>query len=226
MRVACIQPQIFQDRNKCYLQIELLLKVFLEKNQNCDIICLPERWVPYFRDPAKNLQNERGNDYAFIKNLAKEYNIKILSGAIWEKTEEEKIAILLNDKHIFEIIERLSNGPIPLEWLREGFIEEFPEKNFEEIIDTLVDKQFVFINQIGLVEKYVLLLKEVKAERIPPDSVIEYIDDKPELIDLLLPKVQEYFSEYEKKKEEEIKQDSFILFKIMADSKKYNVLSE
>ena len=85
MRVACIQPQIFQDRNKCYLQIELLLRGFLEKNQNCDIICLPERWVPYFRDPIKNLQKERGNDYSFIKNLAKEYNIKILSGAIWEK---------------------------------------------------------------------------------------------------------------------------------------------
>jgi len=143
-----------------------------------------------------------------------------------EKTEEEKIAILLNDKHIFETLERLSSGPIPLEWLREGFVEEFPEKNLEEIIDTLVDKQFIFVNQIGLVEKYVLLLKEVKAERIPPDSVIEYIDDKPELIDLLLPRVQEYFSEYEKKTEEEIKQDSFILFKIMADPKKYNVLSE
>ncbi len=85
MRVACIQPQIFQDRNKCYLQIELLLRGFLEKNQNCDIICLPERWVPYFRDPIKNLQKERGNDYSFIKNLAKEYNIKIISGAIWEK---------------------------------------------------------------------------------------------------------------------------------------------
>jgi len=144
----------------------------------------------------------------------------------WEKTEEEKIAILLNDKHIFGTLERLSKGPIPLEWLREWLIEEFPEKNFEEIIDTLVDKQFIFINQIGLVEKYVLLLKEVNAERIPPDSVIEYIDDKPELIDLLLPKVQEYFSEYEKKTEEEIKQDSFTLFKIMADPKKYNVLSE
>jgi len=144
----------------------------------------------------------------------------------WEKTEEEKIAILLNDKHIFGTLERLSNGPIPLEWLREWFIEEFPEKNFKEIIDTLVEKQFIFINQIGLVEKYVLLLKEVNAERIPPDSVIEYIDDKPELIDLLLPKVQEYYSEYEKKTEEEIKQDSFTLFKIMADPKKYNVLSE
>jgi hypothetical protein len=144
----------------------------------------------------------------------------------WEKTEEEKIAILLNDKHIFETLEKLSNGPIPLEWLREWFNDEFPIKNFEEIIDTLVDKQFIFINQIGLVERYVLLLKEVNAERIPPDSVIEYIDDKPELIDLLLPKVQDYFSDYEKKTEEQLNQDSFTLFKIMADAKKYNVLSE
>ena len=143
-----------------------------------------------------------------------------------EKTEEEKIAILLNDKHIFKTLEKLSKGPRSLEWLREWFINEFPEKDFEEIIDKLVDKQFIFINQIGLVEKYVLLLKEVNAERIPPDSVIEYIDDKPELIDLLLPKVQEYYSEYEKNTEEQMKQDSFILFKIMADAKKYNLLSE
>lgn len=143
-----------------------------------------------------------------------------------EKTEEEKIAILLNDKHIFKTLEKLSKGPIPLEWLREWYIEKFPEKDFNEIIDTLVDKQFIFINQIGFIEKYVLLLKEVNAERIPPDSVIEYIDDKPELIELLLPKVQEYYSEYEKKTKEQIKEDAFTLFQIMADSKKYNVLSE
>jgi len=143
-----------------------------------------------------------------------------------EKTEEEKIAILMNDKHIFGTLERLSNGPIPLEWLREWFFENFPNKDFEEIINTLVDRQFIFINQIGLVEKYVLLLKEVNAERIPPDSVIEYIDDKPELIDLLLPKVQDYYSEYEKKSDEELKEDTFTLFQIMADPKKYNVLSE
>ena len=143
-----------------------------------------------------------------------------------EKTEEEKIAILLNEKHIFETLEKLSKGPIPLEWLREWFIENFPDKNFEEIIDTLEEKKFIFINQIGLVEKYVLLVKEVNAERIPPDSVIEYIDDKPELIDLLLPKVQEYYNEYEKKTKEELKEDIFTLFQIMADPKKYNVLSE
>ncbi len=143
-----------------------------------------------------------------------------------EKTEEEKIAILLNDRHIFKTHEKLSEGPILLEGLREWFIENFPEKDFNEIIETLDERQFIFINQIGLVEKYVLLVKEVNAERIPPDSVIEYIDDKPELIELLLPKVQEYFSEYEKKTKEEIKEDAFTLFQIMADPKKYNVLSE
>ncbi len=143
-----------------------------------------------------------------------------------EKTEEQKIAILINNQHIIKTLEKLSKGPVELEELREWFIENFPDKEFEEIINTLVEKQIIIINQIGLVEKYVLLLKEVNAERIPPDSVIEYIDDKPELIDLLLPKVQEYFSEYEKKREEELKKDSYILFQIMADSKKYNVLSE
>ena len=58
------------------------------------------------------------------------------------------------------------------------------------------------------------------------DCKLEYIDDKPELIDLLLPKVQEYFSEYEKKTRDEIKEDAFTLYQIMADPKKYNVLSE
>ena len=48
----------------------------------------------------------------------------------------------------------------------------------------------------------------------------------PDLIDILLPKVQEYFSKYEQMSEEEIKKDSFTLFQIMADPKKYNVLSE
>ena len=143
-----------------------------------------------------------------------------------EKTEEEKISILLNNRYIFQTLEKLSEGPISLEWLREWFFENFPEMNFVEIIETLANRQFIFINQIGLVEKYVLLLREVNVERIPPDSVIEYIDDKPELIELLLPKVQDYYNEYEKKTKEELIEDSFTLFQIMADPKKYNVLCE
>jgi len=143
-----------------------------------------------------------------------------------EKTEEEKIAYLLNKKHIFLTLSKLSKGPITIEELGEWFKENFQDIDFNETIDTLIEKQFIFINQIGRIEKYVLLLKEVNAERIPPDSVIEFIDETPELIELLLPKVQEYFSNYENLSEEDLKEDSFTLFQIISDSKKYNILSE
>lgn len=94
MKAACIQPQIFQDRKRCYLEIEKILKRLLEEHSNCEIICLPERWVPFFRDPKKNLQMERGDDYLYIKHLAKEYSLRFLSGAIWEKRNNlEKPAI-------------------------------------------------------------------------------------------------------------------------------------
>jgi hypothetical protein len=143
-----------------------------------------------------------------------------------EKSEEEKIAILLKDVCIFETLEKLSKGPIPIEWLREWFIKEFPEIDFQDIIEKLQDTQFIFINQIGLIEKYILLLREVKIERIPPKSVISQFDENPSLIGLLIPKIQEYFDEYEEKSKEELKKDTFLIFDIIADSKKYKILSE
>jgi predicted amidohydrolase len=90
MRVACIQPELFENRTKCYTEIENILKELLEIHQTCDIICLPERWVPYVRNSDQNFQKQRGNDYFFIKNLAKEYNIKFISGGIWEKRPSSK----------------------------------------------------------------------------------------------------------------------------------------
>lgn len=94
MRVACIQPELFENREKCYKEIENILKKLLETHKNCEIICLPERWVPYFRDLNQNFQEQRGNDYTFIKNLAKDYSLKVISGAIWEKrTNSKKPAI-------------------------------------------------------------------------------------------------------------------------------------
>ena len=143
-----------------------------------------------------------------------------------EKSEEEKIAIQLNKKHIFLTLRKLSKGPLTLEDLREWYDKNFPDKGFNELINILIEKQFIFINQIGRVDKYVLLLKEVNAERIPPFSVIEYIDRTPDLISIILPKVQEYFSAYENKTEEELLEDSLILFQIIADPLKYNVLSK
>ena len=148
-----------------------------------------------------------------------------------EKSEEEKIATLLNKKHIFFTLKKLSKGPISLEELKEWFNEQFPKLSFDQEIHLLVERQLIFVNQIGFVEKYVLLLKEVIAKRIPPDNVIEYLEESPEdvdsdIIDILLPKVQDYFSNYENKTEEELEEDSFILFQIVSDSKQYNVLSE
>jgi hypothetical protein len=205
-------------------QISILCTEFSEQLQSNE-----EIYTAFYINDVNNFDEEdqesiRKNE-ALIKAWVKNLYWIILEDTR-EKTEEEEIAILLNDKHIFTTLEKLSEGPILLDSLREWFIEKFPGKNFSEIIEILDERQFIFINQIGLVEKYVLLVKEVSAERIPPDSIIEYIDDKPELIELLLPKVQEYFSEYEKKTREEIHEDAFTLYKIMADPKKYNVLSE
>lgn len=179
--------------------------------------------------------DERDKELILSNNSLIKSWVKELYWAVVEETrersEEEKIATLLNKQPIFSTLRKLSKGPITLEGLREWFDEEFASLDFKDLIETLVDKQFIFINQIGIVEKYVLLLKEVSAERIPPDSVIEYIEETPdqvekELIDLLLPKVQDYFSNYENKSKEDLEKDSYILFQIVSDPKKYNVLSE
>lgn len=90
LNVACIQPKIFQSRKKCYREIEELLKRLLEDNSNCEMVCLPERWVPYAREKALNIQKERGQDYQFIQKLAETYSINLISGGIWESRPKFK----------------------------------------------------------------------------------------------------------------------------------------
>jgi hypothetical protein len=165
------------------------------------------------------------NNYSLVKLWVKELYWAVLE-SIRERTEEERIAHLLNRKYIYDTLQELSEGVLTLEELKEWFIERFPDNDFEKMIATLLDEQLVFINQIGRVEKYIILLKEVVIERIPPDSVIEFFDDIPELIDILLTKVQEYFNKYETKSEEELEEDAKILYQIMADPKTYNLLSK
>ena len=139
---------------------------------------------------------------------------------IREKTEEERIASLLRDQEIFYTLEKLSNGPITYEDLQRWFAEKFKLSLFEQIIKTLLDEQFIFINEIGH-ERYVLLVKEVEAIRMPPKSVIEYFDEIPELIDVVIQKVTQFFDLYAANEE-----DSFKLFQLISDPKIYNVLSK
>ncbi|TFG24886.1 MAG: hypothetical protein EU529_02645 [Promethearchaeota archaeon] len=204
--------------------VSALSKEFSERLQEND-----EIFTAFYINDLNNFEeNDRDSiikNYSLILLWVKELYWQTMEETR-EKTEEEKIAYLLNKKHIFLTLGKLSKGPIPLEDLEGWFTENFPEIDFNIMVDKLIEKQLIFINQIGLVEKYVLLLKEVNAERIPPDSVIEYIDESPELIELLLSKVKEYFSIHENKTEEELKEDSFTLFQIISDIKMYNILSE
>ncbi|MFX1337139.1 MAG: carbon-nitrogen hydrolase family protein [Promethearchaeota archaeon] len=87
MKVACIQPTIWEDIERSYSHIELLLKNLLSKFKDCEIACFPERWIPFTNNIAQNIQKERGDHYNFVKSLARKYKIKLLSGAIWEKRQ-------------------------------------------------------------------------------------------------------------------------------------------
>ncbi len=84
MKIACIQPKLLQNREKCYTEIEQILNNLM-KSTECDLVCLPERWVPFLNNLQQNLQSERGENYKFIKSLAKNYQVNFLSGGIWEK---------------------------------------------------------------------------------------------------------------------------------------------
>jgi hypothetical protein len=56
--------------------------------------------------------------------------------------------------------------------------------------------------------------------------VIENFDIENELNDLLLPLIVEYFSEHESWSEENTLEDSYLIFQVIADPRKYNILSE
>ena len=89
IKIGCLQPEIYKLKSKCYEEIEVLLNSFMREYENCDIICLPERWVPLTKNITEVIQQERGEDYHFICSLAKKHNISIISGAIWEKRTDQ-----------------------------------------------------------------------------------------------------------------------------------------
>jgi len=45
IRLACIQPEILHQIDKSYSEVEKILNSLIKQHNNCDIICLPERWT-------------------------------------------------------------------------------------------------------------------------------------------------------------------------------------
>lgn len=204
--------------------ISALVKEFSERLKSNN-----EIYTAFYNDEFENFDKPYReiieNNFSLVKLWVKELYYAVVEGTK-KKNEEQKIAILLNKRHIFLTLKRLSKGPIILEELKKWFNKRFSDKNFEKMIKILLDKQLIFINQIGRIDTYVLLLKEVNIERVPPVSVIEYLDEMPELTELLIQKVQEYFNQYENKNENELENDTIILYQILSDLETYNILSK
>ncbi|MBD3353165.1 MAG: hypothetical protein GF364_16915 [Candidatus Lokiarchaeota archaeon] len=140
-----------------------------------------------------------------------------------EKTEEEIIAELMSQEAVYDLVSFLNHGPVSLEDLQFWFDLKFPDLNLQKTLEKLEKERIIFINDIG-VENYVLLVKELMVERIPPECIITLFEEKPEikeLTELFSNKVMNFFSEYKPTPE-----DSRILFDLVADSKLYNLLSQ
>lgn len=123
LKITLIQSQMFEDEDKCFREVENLIKNIPDGDKDSDLYCLPERWIKIKQNLEGNLQEERGEHYDFIKNLAKKYRINILSGGLWEHREDtdknyitcyffnnqgvevgrqDKIHLYLLEKHFFE----------------------------------------------------------------------------------------------------------------------------
>lgn len=86
IKIGLVQSSVELDNEKNYKHIEQLISESVSK-QEYDILCLPERWNYVdikARDFSVNIQEKRGAHYSFCKQLAKEYNVSLISGAIWE----------------------------------------------------------------------------------------------------------------------------------------------
>lgn len=140
-----------------------------------------------------------------------------------ERTEEEKWASVMSKPEVFNVIKKLSKGPIALEDLENWFESEFSNFDIKNILDELEQEKFLFINSIGQ-ETYVLLVKEVSIMRVPPDCIIDLEEDSPELADLTelyINEVRDFFEMYGPNP-----LDSLDLFKMFADPKIYNIISQ
>lgn len=90
LRVLLVQPCIGQDVKECQERITSLIKPY--EQDDIDILCFPERWLPIKLNPdiSCNYERERGRSYEFMSAVAKDMNSWVISGGIWEKRGAEE----------------------------------------------------------------------------------------------------------------------------------------
>ncbi|MHA1750661.1 MAG: hypothetical protein ACTSYF_18715, partial [Promethearchaeota archaeon] len=120
-----------------------LLTEFSEKLQSNE-----EIYTAFYINDINNME-EQEREIIYKNNSLVRLWVKELYWATVEdtreKSEEEKIATLLNKKHIFLTLKKLSKGPISLEQLNEWFNEQFSKLSFYQIKDLLEERQLIFV---------------------------------------------------------------------------------
>src|SRR6056297_2254356 len=85
IKVALVQPKLIEDNNKNIERVENLIRKAAEDRP--DVVILPERWWfinPFAGEVKEKIQEERGAQYQYAKQWAKELSINIVAGSIWE----------------------------------------------------------------------------------------------------------------------------------------------
>ena len=84
VQISLIQPHVHTRNAENFAFMESYIEVAAQHNP--DIICLPERWfyLDFGKSPHDYIQPPSGEQYQYVKQWSKEYNMSIISGGIWE----------------------------------------------------------------------------------------------------------------------------------------------
>ena len=84
VQISAIQPFVHTDNERNFAHMESFIETATQHNP--DLICLPERWyyLDFTKTPKDYIQPPMGEQYQYVKQWSKEYDISIISGGIWE----------------------------------------------------------------------------------------------------------------------------------------------
>ena len=89
LKICCLQPRLQKTIEECFKRVELLLENI--KNNNPNIIVLPEQWLPFAfsQDIAKYVFEEKAEPINFLQGCAEKYQVCIVGGALWQFINNE-----------------------------------------------------------------------------------------------------------------------------------------